>query len=290
MKHKLHFTKMHGLGNDFIVIDAINQRVETLDFTYLAALLCDRHLGIGGDGVILVLESETADLKMRIFNADGSEPEMCGNGIRCFAKFAYENTLIEKEVFSVETLAGNIVPALVIKSGRVEAIEVDMGEPILARQRIPMSGSPIDQVVREPLQVGPLGTTYEITCVSMGNPHAVVFVDDLSQIDLTDIGPHFEQHPVFPQRINTEFVEVASRSEASLKVWERGSGETLACGTGACATLVAGVLADKLDRKALIHLPGGDLFIEWQSSNNHVIMTGPAMTVFAGEIDIADPQ
>ena len=275
---------MHGLGNDFIVIDGLSQRVSEVDFSKEAVFLCDRNFGIGADGVILVLPSTHSDFKMSIFNADGSEPQMCGNGIRCFARFVYENSLTDKVVFSVETLAGVIVPSLVVEDGKIQAIEVDMGLPILERGRIPILGEPKDKpVIHESLSVD--GKSYPITCVSMGNPHCVTFVEDLKRIALNEIGPKFEHHPSFPERTNTEFVQIISRSEAGMLVWERGSGATLACGTGACAVLVAGVLNNLLDRKALIHLPGGDLIIEWQE-DDRIMMTGPAETVFKGEIQL----
>ncbi len=275
---------MQGLGNDFIVVDAVNQNLDDLNLPDLSQRLCDRHFGIGADGLILVLPSDHSDFKMRIFNADGSEPQMCGNGIRCFARFVYENGLIEKEVFSVETLAGVIVPALILRDGKVQLIEVDMGPATLERSKIPMRGEHATQVVAEPVEVD--GVSYPVTAVSMGNPHAVIFVDNLKDIDIEKIGPKFEHHALFPERTNTEFVQVLAPNEAVMVVWERGSGETLACGTGACAVTVAGVLNGKLDRKSLIHLPGGDLSIEWQASDNHVMMTGPAVTVFKGEVTI----
>lgn len=271
MKHRLLFSKLHGLGNDFAVVDAINQRVDLNDASRISQLVCSRNFGVGADGLILVLPSSKNDIQMRIFNPDGSEPEMCGNGIRCFAKFVYENKMIEKDVFSVETGAGTIVPALILENGEVKAVEVDMGQPVYSK-------------INEELNVG--GQTFRFTDVSMGNPHAVVFVDDLKALDIDRLGPLFENNPRFPKRTNTEFTQVINRKEAVVIVWERGAGETLACGTGACATLVAGVLNNKLDRKATIHLPGGDLLIEWQESDNHIMMTGPATSVYKGEIQV----
>ncbi len=206
---------------------------------------------------------------------------MCGNGIRCLAKFAVDEGLIAKDAFSVETLAGPMIPTLIKDQDKVIAVEVDMGEPILERAKIPVAGGKKGQVIREPLQVA--GKTYEFTAVSMGNPHAVIFMDDIDALNLPEIGPQFETHPLFPQKTNTEFVKIISPKEAVMRVWERGAGETLACGTGACAILVAGVLTGKLERKAVIHLPGGPLEIEWQEGDNHVIMTGPAEHVFSGE-------
>ncbi|MCP4049715.1 MAG: diaminopimelate epimerase [bacterium] len=280
----MNFIKMHGLGNDYILIDAINQNISNLNPADLAVKLCNRYLGAGADGLILILESNRSDLKMRIFNPDGSEAEMCGNGIRCFAKYVYEQGLIEKEVFSVETLGGIIIPALNIEDNIVKEIEVDMGEPVLERNKIPMVGTPSDIVLAETIKVQ--GNNYIVTCLSMGNPHAVIFVNDLKTINIEELGPLFENNRLFPEKINTEFVQVVNRNEAIMIVWERGAGKTLACGTGACASVVAGVLNNKLDRKVLVHLPGGPLSIEWQESNNHIVMTGPAESVFKGEIPI----
>ncbi len=283
MKQRLRFTKMHGLGNDFILVDAVNQRIRLESVSELAKQLCDRNFGIGADGLILAMESESSDLQMRVLNSDGSEPEMCGNGIRCFSKFVYENKIIEKDVFSVETLAGIMVPALILKEGLVQGVEVDMGAPVLNRSKIPVSGKGA-HVVNEQIVVDDM--SFNMTCVSMGNPHAVIFVDDLKALDLNRLGPLFEKNKLFPEQINTEFVQILNSEEVVAVVWERGAGETLACGTGACATVVAGVLNKKLNRKALVHLPGGSLSIEWQSSDDHVMMTGPASQVFKGEIDI----
>ncbi len=271
MKYQLKFSKLHGLGNDFVVIDAINQRLDRVSLNSLAEALCDRHFGIGADGLILVLQSDHSDLRMRIFNADGSEPEMCGNGIRCFARFAYENKLIHKEVMSVETLAGVIVPSLIIENGEITGVEVDMG-------------CPTDISANEIINVGE--ADFEITTVSMGNPHAVVFMDSPEDIDIALIGPQFEHHPRFPDRTNTEFARINNRTDATMRVWERGSGETLACGTGACAVGVAGIINGYLDRRSTIHLPGGDLQIEWVEETNRVIMTGPARLVFEGTVEI----
>jgi diaminopimelate epimerase len=284
MNRKIFFEKYQGIGNDFIIIDAINQRFDDLNFSQLSKRLCNRRIGIGADGLIIVAASQKTDFKMRIFNSDGSEAEMCGNGMRCLAKYVYQNKLIEKEVFSVETKAGIIVPALIIKNGQIDGIEVDMGLPKIKRKEIPMLGKPTENVINENLIVNK--KTYKITGVSMGNPHAVVFVDNLQKIDLPKIGPLFEHHQAFPAGINTEFVQILNRNEAIMIVWERGAGATLACGTGACAVLVAGVLNNLLDRKALIHLPGGDLLIEWQIKDNRISLTGTATFVFRGEIDI----
>ncbi|MFA5878793.1 MAG: diaminopimelate epimerase [Candidatus Margulisiibacteriota bacterium] len=278
----MQFTKMHGLGNDFIVVDAINQRFDDINLNQLAMDICNRNFGIGADGLILVLKSDKSDFKMRIFNADGSEPEMCGNGVRCFSKFVYDNKLIEKDIFSVETLAGIMVPALIIKDGFIEAIEVDMGKPILETNRIPVANINKEKVINEPIKVA--DQVFHFTGVSMGNPHAVVFVDDLQALDIDQIGPLFENHEYFPERVNTEFVQIINKNEIALIVWERGAGRTLACGTGASASVVAGILNGFLNPRVIVHLPGGNLIIEWQN-DEELIMTGPAETVFKGEID-----
>jgi len=284
MRQKIVFSKMHGLGNDFVVVDAIRQRFD-LDYSDFAQAVCDRNFGIGADGLILVLPSDHSDLRMRIFNTDGSEPQMCGNGIRCFAKFAYEEGLIQKDVLSVETLAGVMVITMSIRDGHVSSVEVDMGPPRLRRAEIPMlGGDPSSQVLREAIDIK--GQSFDVTAVSMGNPHAVVFVPDTQAIEIDVLGPLFERHEIFPERTNTEFVQIVSPSEAIMRVWERGAGETLACGTGACAVVVAGILNGLLSQKVTVHLPGGDLLIEWQQGDKHVIMSGPATLVFKGEIDI----
>lgn len=282
MKKPIQFTKMHGLGNDFIVIDAINQRLDELNLNQLAIDLCNRNFGIGADGLILVLKSDKSDFKMRIFNSDGSEPEMCGNGIRCFSKFLYDNKLVEKDIFSVETLGGIIVPALIIKDGFIEAIEVDMGKPVFGSNEIPIVGINKEKILNEPIKVA--NETFLFTAVSMGNPHAVVFVDDLQKLDIDTLGPLFETHPYFPEKVNTEFVQIINRNEIALIVWERGAGRTLACGTGAAASVAAGIMNGLLERRVIVHLPGGNLIIEWQN-DEELIMTGPAETVFKGEID-----
>ncbi len=281
MTQKITFTKMHGLGNDFIVIDALTHTLDVAYYTDLALQLCDRHTGIGGDGIVFVLPSDKAHFKMRIINSDGSEPEMCGNGLRCFAQFVYQNKLINTPTFQVETLAGIKEPS-VLENG---LIKVDMGIPILERSQIPMLGTPKNTpVINMPITAH--HSNFLMTGVNMGNPHAVIFVDDLKKIDLDTLGTKFEHHPLFPERINTEFVKIINKQEARMIVWERGAGKTLACGTGACAVLVAGVLTDKLERTATIHLPGGPLEINWDANTNHVIMTGPATHVFDGTIDL----
>ena len=263
------FEKWQGCGNDFIIIDS--RADEKIDAAEKIIQLCNRHFGIGADGVIYVLPSKIADARMRIFNADGSEPEMCGNGIRCFTKYLLgENPGSLK----VETGAGVLTVQL-----ENNLVTVDMGEPILAAEKIPVTFDK-EKVISEPLQID--GENFKITCVSMGNPHCVVFVDDLSKINLEKIGSKFENHKIFPRRTNTEFVEVISRNELKMRVWERGSGITLACGTGTCATVVAANLNNLADRSAVVHLDGGDLKIEWRN-DNRVYMTGAAEKVFAGE-------
>ncbi len=283
MKHPLRFSKYHGLGNDFIIIDAIHQRLpDPLD--QLSVALCDRNFGIGADGVLLALPSDHSDLQMRILNRDGSEAQMCGNGIRCFAKYAFETGLVSKDVMSIETLAGVMVPALNHVNGKVSTIEVDMGVPRFNKGEIPMQG-PHTELAQD-IELHVADVMWLGTAVSMGNPHLVLFCDDVATVDIESIGPVLEHHPLFPERTNVEFVMVNARDNATMRVWERGSGETMACGTGACATLVAGVLTHQLDRRATIHLPGGNLGIEWLESNGHIMMTGPAVHVYDGVVTI----
>lgn len=285
---KINFVKMHGLGNDFILIDCLSKLLGDSSFlSYLAKKLCDRNFGIGADGLILILPSSQADLRMRIFNFDGSEAQMCGNGIRCFAKYAYENKLISKNKFAVETLAGIITPELifqVLKNKKVLRIKVNMGTPKLRRREIPMNGEDTPTVIDETLKINP-EQTFKITCVSMGNPHCITFVNDVQSISVEEIGPKIENHSLFPEKTNVEFIQVLNKQEINFRVWERGVGETLACGTGACAALVAAVLNNKTDRKATIHLPGGDLDILW-ADDGYIYMTGPAELVFRGEMTI----
>lgn len=280
-KMAIEFTKYHGLGNDFILID--NRAASTPLLTPEQAVkLCDRHFGIGADGVIFALPGEKdTDYTMRIFNSDGSEPEMCGNGIRCLAGFLadLEGMSRTKDRYRIHTLAGVITPQL-MEDGQVR---VDMGLPRLLAGEIPTTLAAADaKVINQPLEVA--GKSWDVTCVSMGNPHCITFVDDVAAIPLEAIGPLFENHPVFPQRTNTEFIEVVSRDYVKMRVWERGAGITLACGTGACAALVAGVLTGKCDRIATVELPGGPLEIEWSEIDQRIYMTGPADRVFTGKI------
>jgi len=263
----MKFVKMHGLGNDFVVIDSRTEPLEGLDLSKLAVKLCDRNYGIGADGILIAGPSNSADVKMRIFNPDGSEAEMCGNGIRCFAKYIYELLEKKKELISVETLAGVILPSILDYKGKTAIVEVDMGIP----KNIKKAELKIDNV------------KYDATLVSFGNPHCVIFSDDLSIVHIDEIGPKIETNKMFSDRTNVEFVQVVSRAEAVVKVWERGAGETLACGTGACASAVAGITAGKLDKDVLIRLPGGNLDIEWQD-DKHVILRGPAETVYEGNV------
>ncbi|MGD1953414.1 MAG: diaminopimelate epimerase [Leptolyngbyaceae cyanobacterium] len=278
----LHFSKYHGLGNDFILVDNRHQSLPLLTPAQAIAL-CDRNLGIGADGVIFALPgAQRADYTMRIFNADGSEPEMCGNGIRCMAKYLEaletEAGIAPPNSYKIHTLAGLIVPTLQ-PDGQ---ITVDMGEPRLLAQDIPTTLAASDgKVVSRPLTVS--GMTYWVTCVSMGNPHCITFVDDIAAVPLTGIGPLFEQHEAFPQRVNAEFIQVVRSDYLKMLVWERGAGPTLACGTGACAALVATVLNNRCDRTATVELPGGPLQIEWSAADNHIHMTGPAVLVFSGK-------
>jgi diaminopimelate epimerase len=276
----IQFTKYHGLGNDFILID--NRISSTPIITPEQAISwCDRHFGIGADGVIFALPGENdADYSMRIFNSDGSEPEMCGNGIRCLAAFLAELEGISrtKDRYHIHTLAGMITPQLMLDG----QVRVDMGLPRLLAAEIPTTLTPPEaKVINQPLAVG--GETWLVTCVSMGNPHCITFVEDVAGIALENIGPLFEHHAVFHQRTNTEFVEVVRSDYLKMRVWERGAGITLACGTGACASLVAGVLNDRCDRAATIELPGGPLEIEWSQIDQRIYMTGPAERVFIGE-------
>ncbi len=280
----MKFTKMHGIGNDYVYVNGFAEQVENP--SKVAELVADRHFGIGGDGLILILPSETADVRMQMFNADGSEGEMCGNGIRCVAKYAYEHELSQANPMRVETLRGILPIALTLDGARVQQATVDMEEPILALPDVPVDAAKLEPTEHPDtyrVSLPTSGNTYDAVFVSMGNPHAVMFVDDVAGIDLEHEGPEVEHHAAFPRRINAHWVQVHNRGEVTMRTWERGSGITLACGTGASAVCVAGVLAGLTDRTVLIHLPGGDLTIEWRESDNHVYMTGPATEVFSGE-------
>jgi len=278
----LQFTKMHGLGNDYIYIDAISQDLSPYNLEKLAAVLSDRHFGIGGDGIIVIAASEQHDFTMRIFNSDGSEAEMCGNGIRAFAKYVYEYGLTDKTSLCIETKAGIIKPTLQVQGGVVSLVRVDMGPPRLTRAEIPMSGEPAGEpVIGEELKVGE--TTFEVTCVSMGNPHCVIFVDDITDELVLGYGAQIEHHPAFPRRTNVEFVQVLGEHEARMRVWERGAGETLACGTGASAATVAAILNGHCTDAVKMHLRGGELGIQWREGGN-VFLTGPAAEAFSGTV------
>jgi len=278
---RMKFTKMHGIGNDYVYVNCMDEMIENP--SRVSVQVSDRHFGIGSDGLILICPSETADFRMRMFNADGSEGEMCGNGIRCVGKYVYDKGLTDKEIVEIETLAGTKILNLFIKDGLVEKARVDMGEPLMNPYDIPVVFEGTTCIDRH---ISTHEGEYDITCVSMGNPHAVTYVDSVDTIDILKEGPPLENHILFPKRINTEFVEIMDDGTLRMRVWERGSGETLACGTGACAVLVASVMNGKSPRKNTIRLLGGDLEIEWNEDDNHVYMTGPAVTVFEGEINI----
>ncbi len=272
---KIKFTKMHGLGNDFVLINNFDGRLS--DLSRQAKQICDRRFGIGCDQLLILRSSELADVRMQIFNADGSEVEMCGNGIRCLAQYVRKHKIVNQDDMTVETLGGIKKP--VIKGDRVE---VDMGEPILQGAEIPvrMEG----MVIGKTLEVS--GHSYAITCVSMGNPHCVIFVNEVNDFPVKQVGPLFETHELFPKRTNVEFVEVLDKHTLKIRVWERGAGETLACGTGACGATVAAVLNGLVQRKVMVQLPGGALEINWSERDNHVYMTGPGVEVFEGEIEL----
>jgi len=275
----MKFTKMHGAGNDYVYVDCFSESVR--DPETLAREISDRNFGVGGDGLILIMPSGQADLRMRMFNADGSEAEMCGNGIRCVAKYAYDHGLVSGLSIRVETGAGILPLELFINSiDKVERVRVNMGEPGLKRSSLPMSGPPDSRVVDQELTI--LDRTFRMTCVSMGNPHCVIFVDDVANFPIERYGPAIETHALFPRRINVEFVEVISPGEVRQRTWERGAGETLACGTGSSAVTVAGLLTGRTRSPLLNHLTGGDLEMEWEGKGA-VFMTGPAVEVFSGD-------
>ena len=277
----LQFTKMHGLGNDYVYMDAINQKIENR--SELAKFVSDRHFGIGSDGLILICPSEKADFRMQMFNQDGSEAEMCGNGIRCVGKFVYDKGLTKKETITVETLAGIKTLVMTAKNGKIETARVDMGEPILEPEKIPVISNE-NPVKNLKLEVEDKDFTF--TCVSMGNPHAVTFIkEDVNKFDICKYGAKLEVNKAFPKKANIEFINVIDDKTLKMRVWERGAGETLACGTGACAVTVAAILNGYTKRAVTVHLLGGDLKIEWNKNDNHVYMTGPATTVFEGKID-----
>lgn len=274
----MKFTKMEGLGNDYIYINCFQEIVEHPE--EIAVRYSDRHFGVGSDGVILIKPSSVADFCMDMYNADGSRSEMCGNGIRCVGKYVYDYGLTDKTDITVETLAGIKYLKLILQDGKVAQVTVDMGEPELCAAKIPVRWNQ-EQVIDVPITIG--DSCYHMTCVSMGNPHAVMFVEDVGQFPLEVVGPLFEKHEAFPNRVNAEFIEVLNRKEVTMRVWERGTGETLACGTGACASAVACILNHKTEDSITLHLLGGDLQVTWDRQKNRVYMTGPARVVFDGE-------
>lgn len=290
----MRFTKMHGIGNDYVYVNGFEEKLA--DPSAVARRVADRHFGIGGDGLILILPSDQADVRMRMFNADGSEAEMCGNGVRCVAKYAYDHGLTKANPMKVETGRGVLSLSLHLGSdGRVRQVTVDMGQPVLALEQIPVQSSAtiasqpaLRRINEHEYELGYelFGEPLRATFVSMGNPHLVSFVNDLSSVPLSVVGPQLEVFPAFPRRINVHFVQVLSPSEVKMATWERGSGITLACGTGACAVGVAGALTGRTGRVVLAHLPGGDLELEWNESDDHVLMTGAAVEVFNGQIDL----
>lgn len=276
----MKFTKMHGCGNDYIYINCFEEIVDHPK--ELSIRVSDRHFGIGSDGLILIRPSSVADFRMSMYNADGSEGKMCGNGIRCVAKYVYDNKMTDKTTITVETLSGVKTLDLNIKDGVVDTVKVDMGAPIIKSSDIPaISPDGEDTIINKKIDVA--GKEYFVTCVSMGNPHCITFVDDTRSLKLTELGSYFEKHEMFPEQVNTEFVQIVSRNEINMRVWERGSGETWACGTGACASVVACILNNLTDDEVIVHLLGGDLKIKYDKNENTVFMTGPAVTVCTGE-------
>lgn len=277
----MKFTKMHGLGNDYVYVNCFKEKVDNAP--EVSIKVSDRHFGIGSDGLILIKPSEVADFRMDMYNADGSQAEMCGNGIRCVGKYVYDYGLTDKTRVAIETLAGIKYLDLHVENGKVATITVNMGSPILTATEVPVV-SDKEQVVDETIVVQ--GKEYKMTCVSMGNPHCIVYVDDTKNFPLEEVGPAFENHEVFPKRVNTEFIEIIDRKTVNMRVWERGSGETLACGTGACASTVACILNGLTEDEITLHLLGGDLLVRWDKEENLVYMTGPATVVFDGEIEL----
>lgn len=291
---KFKFTKMQGCGNDYIYVNGFTEKIPQEEKTELVRHISDRHFGIGGDGVIFINPSAEADFEMEMYNADGSRAEMCGNGIRCVAKYVYDKGLTDKTDISVISCGQIKYLQLFLKEGQVNTVRVNMGAPELRPDRIPVTvaeaGMPLEKerIVNAPIIVQ--GKEYKMTCVSMGNPHAVIFLEDVTNLEIEQIGPYFENHERFPKRINTEFVKVLDKKTVQMRVWERGTGETLACGTGCCATVVACILNGLTDEKVTVKLLGGEIEIEWDREANLVYMTGPAVTVFEGECDVPAVQ
>lgn len=277
----MEFTKMEGCGNDYVYVNGFTNKIKNPN--KVSEFVSNRNFGIGSDGLIMVNPSDKADFRMNMYNADGSEGKMCGNGIRCVAKYVYDNKMTDKTTITVETLSGIKTLVLNVEDGKVKTVRVDMGSPILKAKDVPVI-SEKEQVIDEPIMID--NKEYKITCVSMGNPHAITFIDDTDSLDIESIGPKFEKNEIFPDRINTEFIQIVDRNTIKMRVWERGSGETLACGTGACASVVACVLNNLTENKVTVKLLGGDLFIEYNMEENTVYMTGPARVSFVGNIDI----
>jgi diaminopimelate epimerase len=277
----MKFSKWHGIGNDFVLMTENPDSYRDEKLTAMSLQICDRHFGVGADGLIFVWRPTDAHLQMRIFNADGSEAEMCGNGLRCAALAAYRQGMVKEAAFKIDTRAGVMVPEMVLDGERVTAVRVDMGEPVLDRQEIPVVGEPGTRVIDEEILVD--DRKLEYTAVSMGNPHCLLYVSDVQKAPVLTLGPKLEKHRAFPRHTNVEFIRVDSPEEVTVRVWERGVGETLACGTGACATVVGGVLTGRNDPSVRVNLPGGQLFVEW-ATNNHVYLTGPAQEVSRGEL------
>ncbi len=280
----MKFTKMHGIGNDYIYVNCFEEGIPA-DPAALSRRLSDRHFGIGSDGLILIRPTENGDAMMDLYNADGSRAMMCGNGIRCVGRYVYERGIAKKETLRIDTLSGVKTLRLDVANGTVQSIEVDMGEPVLEPASIPVL-LPGERAVSVPVEMG--DDVFSVTCVSMGNPHCVLFVEDVDALDLEELGPRFEWNPLFPQGVNTEFIQPLPDGSLKMRVWERGSGETWACGTGACASVVAACLCGKAERQSVVHLRGGDLSIHWREEDGHVMMRGPAAFVFDGEIDLSE--
>ena len=277
----MKFTKMEGCGNDYVYVNGFEEKIDNPNEVAIA--VSDRHFGIGSDGLIIINPSEVADFKMCMYNADGSEGKMCGNGIRCVAKYVYDFKLTDKDVITVETLSGIKTLKLNVENGKVKTVRVNMGAPILECDKVPVKYDD-EKMINKPVKVD--GKTFNITCVSMGNPHAVTFINDTDNLEIEKIGPKFENNEIFPDKVNTEFIQIIDKKAVKMRVWERGSGETFACGTGACASVVASVLNRLTENKVTVKLLGGELEIEYNQDENTVYMTGPARVVFTGEYDI----
>lgn len=277
----MKFTKMEGCGNDYVYVNGFEEKIDNPNEVAIA--VSDRHFGIGSDGLIIINPSEVADFKMCMYNADGSEGKMCGNGIRCVAKYVYDFNLTDKDVITIETLSGIKTLKLNVENGKVKTVRVNMGAPILECDKVPVKYDD-EKMINKPVKVD--GKTFNITCVSMGNPHAVTFINDTDNLEIEKIGPKFENNEIFPDKVNTEFIQIIDKNTVKMRVWERGSGETFACGTGACASVVASVLNGLTENKVTVKLLGGDLEIEYNQDENTVYMTGPARVVFTGEYDI----